>query len=132
MHPHLRPVFAVPSVDGTLVPIHDRTMSASSKRNDCRAYTHSRVDQQCPGREGDDRRDYQGNLEVIGPHYKPRGQPPLPQWKEDLNTVHNSVRARRIQGQQRQFMVPCTRRSSVGAPSRDFDRGIHLRGIRLA
>jgi DDE superfamily endonuclease len=38
---------------------------------------------------------YQGNPEVIMPYRKPRkGQPPLPQWKKDLNTVHRSVRAR--------------------------------------
>ncbi|MFI0805601.1 transposase family protein [Amycolatopsis lurida] len=38
---------------------------------------------------------YQGNAEVIMPYRKPRkGQSPLPQWKEDLNTVHASVRAR--------------------------------------
>jgi len=37
---------------------------------------------------------YQGNPEVIMPYRKPRkDQPPLPQWKEDLNTVHKSVHA---------------------------------------
>ena len=37
---------------------------------------------------------YQGNLEVIMPYRKPRkGQSQLPQWKDDLNTVHKSVRA---------------------------------------
>ncbi|WP_442916463.1 transposase family protein [Lentzea sp. DG1S-22] len=64
-------------------------------RNDCRAYTESRVDEQRRGAKvmADD--GYQGNPEVIMPYRKPRkGQPPLPQWKEDLNTVHKSVRAR--------------------------------------
>ncbi|WP_416234572.1 hypothetical protein [Lentzea sp. NEAU-D7] len=38
---------------------------------------------------------YQSNPGVIMPYRKPReGQSPLPQWKEDLNTVHKSVGAR--------------------------------------
>jgi len=111
-------------VDGTLVPTHDRTMSASSKnyrysvnmqvvidantrlvvavgeptpgnRNDCRAYTDSGVDQQCRGAKVMADGGYQGNSEVIMPYRKPRdGEPPLPQWKDDLNTVHKRVRAR--------------------------------------
>ncbi|PPK64803.1 transposase family protein [Actinokineospora auranticolor] len=111
-------------VDGTLVPTHDRGMSASSKnyrysvnmqvvidantrlviavgeptpgnRNDCRAYTDSGVDEQCRGAKVMADGGYQGNPEVIMPYRKPRkGQPPLPQWKEDLNTIHKSVRAR--------------------------------------
>lgn len=111
-------------VDGTLVPTHDRSISASSKnyrysvnmqvvidantrlvvavgdptpgnRNDCRAYTDSRVDEQCRGATVMADGGYQGNPEVIMPYRKPReGQPPLPQWKQDLNTVHKRVRAR--------------------------------------
>lgn len=111
-------------VDGTLVPTHDRTMSASSKnyrysvnmqvvidantrlvvaigeptpgnRNDCRAYTDSGVDAQCRGAKVMADGGYQGNPEVIMPYRKPReGEPPLPQWKEDLNTVHKRIRAR--------------------------------------
>ena len=111
-------------VDGTLVPTYDRTMSASGKnyrysvnmqvvidagtrlvvaigeptpgnRNDCRAYTDSGVDQQRRGAKVMADGGYQGNAEVIMPYRTPRkGQPPLPQRKEDLNTVHKSVRAR--------------------------------------
>jgi hypothetical protein len=111
-------------VDGTLVPTHDRSISASSKnyrysvnmqvvidantrlvtavgkptpgnRNDCRAYTDSGVNEQCRGATVMADGGYQGNPGVIMPYRKPRkGQPPLPQWKQDLNTVHKSVRAR--------------------------------------
>ncbi|HEV2780878.1 MAG TPA: transposase [Actinophytocola sp.] len=111
-------------VDGTLVPTHDRSMSASSKnyrysvnlqvvidantrltvavgkptpgnRHDCRAYTDSGVDQQCLGAHVMADGGYQGNPEVVMPYRKPReGEPSLPRWKEDLNTVHKSVRAR--------------------------------------
>jgi DDE superfamily endonuclease/Helix-turn-helix of DDE superfamily endonuclease len=111
-------------VDGTLVPTHDRSMSAASKnyrysvnmqvvidantrltvavgeptpgnRNDCRAFTDSGVDQQCRGAAVMADGGYQGNPGVIMPYRKPReGEPPLPEWKERLNTVHKSVRAR--------------------------------------
>jgi len=37
---------------------------------------------------------YRGNPEVIIPYRTPTDGPPLPQWKEDLNTVHRSVHAR--------------------------------------
>ncbi len=38
---------------------------------------------------------YQRSPDVIMPYRTPRkGQPPLPHWKEDLNTVPKSVRAR--------------------------------------
>ena len=41
------------------------------------------------------RRRDQGNHDVIMPYRKPRdGQPPLPRWKQELNTVHRRVRAR--------------------------------------
>lgn len=111
-------------VDGTLVPTHDRTVSARSKnyrysanlqvvidantcltvavgaplpgnRNDTRAYTESGVDLQCRGAAVMADGGYQGNHDVIMPYRKPLdGQPPLPQWKQDLNTVHRRVRAR--------------------------------------
>jgi hypothetical protein len=111
-------------VDGTLVPTHDRSMSARSKnyrystnlqvaidantrltvavgkplpgnRNDCRAYTESGADLQCRGAHVMADGGYQGNPQVIMPYRNPRqGQPPLPQWKQDLNTVHRTVRAR--------------------------------------
>jgi hypothetical protein len=111
-------------VDGTLVPTYDRSVAASSKnyrystnlqvvidantrvtvaigkplpgnRNDCRAYTESGVDEQCEGAKVMADGGYQGNREVIMPYRKPAdGQPSLPQWKHDLNTVHKRVRAR--------------------------------------
>jgi hypothetical protein len=110
--------------DGTLVPTHDRSVSARSKnyrysanlqvvidantrlavavgnplpgnRNDCRAYTESGVDQQCAGAAVMADGGYRGNPAVIMPYRNPRkGQPLLPQWKQDLNTVHRRVRAR--------------------------------------
>lgn len=109
-------------VDGTLVPTHDRSMSASSKnyrysvnmqvvidantrltvavggptpgnRNDCRAFRDSGVDRQCRGATVMADGGYQGNPEVIMPYRKPAGGE-LPTWKTDLNTVHKRVRAR--------------------------------------
>ncbi|CAM01670.1 DDE family transposase [Saccharopolyspora erythraea NRRL 2338] len=87
-------------VDGTLVPTHDRTISASSKnyrystnlqvvidantrltvaigtplpgnRNDCRAYRDSGVDQHCKGAHVMADGGYQGNPGVITPYCKP-------------------------------------------------------------
>jgi hypothetical protein len=111
-------------VDETLVPTHDRTMSARSKnyrystnlqvlidantrltvavgkplpgnRNDCTAYTASGVDASCRGATVMADGGYQGNPQVIMPYRNPReGEPPLPQWKQDLNTIHRRVRAR--------------------------------------
>lgn len=110
-------------VDGTLVPVHDRSLSASSKnyrysvnmqvvidantrlavavgdplpgnRNDCRAFTESGVDQACEGAQVMADGGYQGNPSVIMPYRKPRDGSELPQWKQDLNTVHKRVRAR--------------------------------------
>jgi DDE superfamily endonuclease/DDE family transposase len=110
-------------VDGTLVPTHDRRMSASSKnyrysvnmqvvinantrltvavgrptpgnRNDCRAYHDSGVDRHCNGATVMADGGYQGNPEVIMPYRTPAGGSPLPGWKHDLNTVHRRVRAR--------------------------------------
>ena len=111
-------------VDGTLVPTHDRDVAARSKnyrysanlqvvidantrltvtvgtplpgnRNDTRAYTESGVDRQCRGAAVMADGGYQGNHDVIMPYRKPRdGHPPLPRWKQDLNTVHRRVRAR--------------------------------------
>lgn len=88
-------------VDGTLVPTHDQTISASSKnyrystnlqvvidansrltiavgqptpdnRNDCRAYTDSGVDQQCTGAHVMADGGYQGNPDVIMPYRSQR------------------------------------------------------------
>jgi DDE superfamily endonuclease/Helix-turn-helix of DDE superfamily endonuclease len=110
-------------VDGTLVPTHDRSVSASSKnyrysvnmqvvidantglgvavgdttpgnRHDSRAYRDSRVDQQCAGAHVMADGGYLGNPSVIIPYRKPGTGKDLPEWKEELNTVHKSVRAR--------------------------------------
>ncbi|WP_137813749.1 transposase [Gandjariella thermophila] len=110
-------------VDGTLVPTHDRSRSASSKnyrysvnmqvvidanteltvavgtptpgnRNDCRSYRDSGVDQQCTGAHVMADGGYQDNPGVIMPYRKPGDGSPLPGWKEQLNTVHKRVRAR--------------------------------------
>jgi hypothetical protein len=110
-------------VDGTLVPTHDRSVSASSKnyrysvnmqvvidantrlgvavgnttpgnRHDSRAYRESGVDQLCTGAHVMADGGYLGNPEVIIPYRKPGKGRSLPAWKDDLNTVHKSVRAR--------------------------------------
>jgi hypothetical protein len=110
-------------VDGTLVPTHDRGVSASSKnyrysvnmqvvidantrlgvavgdtmpgnRNDCRAYRESGVDQHCEGAHVIADGGYRGNPEVIMPYRKPGKGRSLAGWQEELNTVHKRVRAR--------------------------------------
>jgi hypothetical protein len=110
-------------VDGTLVPTHDRRLSASSKnyrysvnmqiaidantrltvavgrptpgnRNDCRAYRDSGVNRQCRGATVMADGGYQGNPEVVMPYRLPVDGSPLPGWKHDLNTVHRRIRAR--------------------------------------
>jgi len=64
-------------------------------RDDCRAYTDSGVDEQCRGATVMADGGCQGNPGVIMPYRTPpQGESPLPQWKEDLDTVHKSVRAR--------------------------------------
>jgi hypothetical protein len=110
-------------VDGTLVPTYDRGVSASSKnyrysvnmqvvidantrlgvavgntlpgnRHDSRAYRDSGVDRQCAGAHVMADGGYLGNPAVIIPYRKPGKGKDLPEWKEELNTVHKSVRAR--------------------------------------
>jgi hypothetical protein len=110
-------------VDGTLIPTYDRSVSASSKnyrysvnmqvvidadtrlgvavgntvpgnRHDSRAYRDSGVDQRCAGVHVMADGAYLGNPEVIIPYRKPGKGKKLPGWKEELNTVHKSVRAR--------------------------------------
>jgi hypothetical protein len=100
-------------VDGTLVPTHDRRLSASSKnyrysvnmqiaidantrltvavgrptpgnRHDCRAYRESGVNRQCHGATVMADGGYQGNPEVIMPYRLPTNGSPLPGWKHDL------------------------------------------------
>jgi hypothetical protein len=110
-------------VDGTLIPTHDRSVSASSKnyrysvnmqvvidantrlnvavgnttpgnRHDSRAYRDSGVDQQCADAHVMADGGYLGNPEVIIPYRKPGDGKDLPEWQEELNTVHKRVRAR--------------------------------------
>jgi len=110
-------------VDGTLIPTHDRSVSASSKnyrysvnmqvvidantrlgvavgntmpgnRHDSRAYRDSGVDQQCADTHVMADGGYLGNPQVIIPYRKPRKGSDLPEWQEGLNTVHKRVRAR--------------------------------------
>ncbi|WP_435876307.1 transposase [Saccharopolyspora shandongensis] len=110
-------------VGGTLVPTHDRSVSASSKnyrystnlqvvidantrltvaigkplpgnRNDCRSYTESGADKDCSGAKVMADGGYQGNREVIMPYRKSGDGSELPAWKEELNSVHKRVRAR--------------------------------------
>jgi Transposase DDE domain/Helix-turn-helix of DDE superfamily endonuclease len=110
-------------VDGTLVPTHDRSVSASSKNyrysvnmqvvidadtrlvvavgrpvpgshNDCTAFRDSGVDRACRGVHVMADGGYQGNPGVIMPYRKPRDGSVLPEWKQQLNTVHKRVRAR--------------------------------------
>jgi hypothetical protein len=110
-------------VDGTLIPTHDRSVSASSKnyrysvnmqvvidantrrnvavgntvpgnRHDSRAYRDSGVDQQCADTHVMADGGYLGNPQVIIPYRKPRKGSDLPEWQEELNTVHKRVRAR--------------------------------------
>jgi hypothetical protein len=125
----LPPVTVPPSpdtvliVDGTLIPTHDRSVSASSKnyrysvnmqvvidantrrnvavgntmpgnRHDSRAYRDAGVDQQCAGTDVMGDGGYLGNPEVIIPYRKPGMGVDLPEWQEELNTVHKRVRAR--------------------------------------
>jgi hypothetical protein len=132
---HLAPLLVLPPVtvphssdtvvivDGTLVPTHDRNVSASSKnyrysvnmqvvidvntrlgvavgttmpgnRHDSRAYRDSGVDQQCAGARVMADGGYLGNPEVIIPYRKPSKGKDLPEWQQDLNTVHKRIRAR--------------------------------------
>lgn len=110
-------------VDGTLIPTYDRSVSASSKnyrysvnmqvvidantrlgvavgntvpgnRHDSRAYRDSGVDRQCVNVHVMADGGYLGNPDVIIPYRKPGKGADLPGWKQELNTVHKSVRAR--------------------------------------
>lgn len=110
-------------VDGTLIPTHDRGVSASSKnyrysvnmqvvidantrrnvavgnttpgnRHDSRAYRDSGVGQHCVGAHVMADGGYLGNPEVIIPYRRPGNGEDLPAWQEELNTVHKRVRAR--------------------------------------
>ncbi|NVI86568.1 transposase [Actinomadura sp. BRA 177] len=110
-------------VDGTLVPVHDRTVTASSKNyrysvnmqvvidantrlvvavgrpvpgnhNDCTAFRDSGADRACRGAHVMADGGYQGNRQVIMPYRRPRDGGELAAWQHELNTVHKRVRAR--------------------------------------
>ena len=114
---------SVAIVDGTLVPTRDHRLAAPSKnyrystnvqiaidadtrlviatgdpqpgnRNDCTVYRSSGIKDQLGDRPVMTDGGYQGNPEVIIPYRKPRDGTELPEWKEELNAVHRTVRAR--------------------------------------
>ncbi len=118
-----RRVDQVTIVDGTLIPTRDHRLAARSKNyrysanlqvaidantrlvvalgdpqpgnhNDTTVYRCSGIDQQLAGRATMADGAYRGNPEVIIPYRKPADGTALPPWKDDLNTVHRSVRAR--------------------------------------
>ncbi|WP_160574032.1 transposase family protein [Actinomadura physcomitrii] len=110
-------------VDGTLVPVHDRTVTASSKNyrysvnmqvvidantwlavavgrpvpgnhNDCTAFRDSGANTAFRGAHVMAYGGYRGNRQVIMPYRRPRDSGELPAWQDQLNTVHKRVRAR--------------------------------------
>jgi hypothetical protein len=62
-------------------------------RNDTIVYRTSGIDQKLAGRPVTADGGYRGNPEVIIPYRKNRDGSPLPDWKEDLNAQHRTVRA---------------------------------------
>jgi hypothetical protein len=109
-------------VDGTLVPTRDHTLAAQSKnyrysvnmqvlinaetrlvvavgqpqpgnRNDCQAYTASKINRAAAGATVLADGGYPGTGLLL-PHRRPAGRPRLPDWKEQANTSHRRVRAR--------------------------------------
>jgi hypothetical protein len=119
-----RRIDQVAIVDGTLVPTRDHRLAAPSKnyrysanlqvaidadtrlvialgdpqpgnRHDSVVYRSSGIDKKLAGRPVLADGGYQGNPEIVMPYRKPpEGQPPLPEWKEELNKTHRKVRAR--------------------------------------
>jgi hypothetical protein len=118
-----RRVDSVAIVDGTLVPARDHRLAAPSKnyrysanvqvaidadtrlviatgdpqpgnRNDTVVYRTSGIKDQIDDRPVMTDGGYQGNPEVIMPYRKPRDGSELSEWKEELNAVHRTVRAR--------------------------------------
>ena len=110
-------------VDGTLIPTRDHRRAARSKNyrystnlqvaidantrlvvalgdpqpgnhNDTTVYRSSGINDKLAGRATMADGAYRGNPEVIIPYRKPADGTALPAWKDDLNTVHRSVRAR--------------------------------------
>jgi len=109
-------------VDGTLVPVHDRDVAASSNnyrhsanlqvlihadkrlvlavgqplpgnRNDCTAYAESGIATIAGAATVISDGGYQGTT-CLMPHRRRAGQQHLEAWKEDHNTSHRKVRAR--------------------------------------
>src|SRR6266536_2538840 len=118
-----RPVEQVTIVDGTLIPTRDHRLAAQSKnyrystnlqvaidanthlvvalgdpqpgnRNDTIVYRSSGINAKLAGRATMADGAYRGNPEVVIPYRQPTDRTALPQWQEDLNAVHRSVRAR--------------------------------------
>jgi len=118
-----RPVDQVSIVDGTLIPTRDHTLAAPSKnyrystylqvaidantrlvvalgdpqpgnRHDTVVYRSSGINAKLAGRASMADGAYRGNPEVIIPYRKPEDGSALPQWQQDVNAVHRSVRAR--------------------------------------
>lgn len=110
-------------MDGTLVPTHDRKVTAPSKNyrysvnmqvvidvntrlvvavgrpvpgdhNDCTAYRDSGMERQCRGARVMADGGYIGNRQVIMPYRRPRDGGELLCWQVELNTVHKKIRAR--------------------------------------
>lgn len=109
-------------MDGTLVPVHDRTITASSKdyrywvnmqvvvdanarlvvavgdpvpgnRNDSTAYRDAGADRARRGAHVMADGGHQGNRQVITPYRRPSDGSGLPAWQHELNTVHKRVHA---------------------------------------
>jgi hypothetical protein len=118
-----RRVDQVTIVDGTLIPTRDHRLAAQSKnyrystnlqvaidanthlvvalgdpqpgnRNDTIVYQSSGINAKLAGRATMADGAYRGNPEVVIPYRQPTDRTALPQWQEDLNAVHRSVRAR--------------------------------------
>jgi hypothetical protein len=110
-------------VDGTLIPTRDHRLAAPSKnyrystnlqvaidantrlvvalgeaqpgnRHDTLVHRSSGIDGKLTGRSVMADGAYRGNPDVVIPYRKPEDGTALPQWKEDLNAMHRSVRAR--------------------------------------
>ncbi|MBM0259206.1 transposase family protein [Micromonospora sp. 4G55] len=117
-----RPVDQIAIVDGTLIPTRDHRLAAPSKnyrystnlqvaidattrlviavgdpqpgnRNDTIVYRTSGIDQKLNGRPVMADGGYRGNPDVIIPYRKNRDGSPLPDWKQELNAQHRTVRA---------------------------------------
>src|SRR5947199_5020996 len=63
-------------------------------RNDTVVYRSSGINDKLAGRATMADGAYRGNPEVIIPYCQPTDGSTLPSWKEDLNAVHRSIRAR--------------------------------------